>query len=137
MKLGLWIFLFFSGDVEEGDRGLSSYMHSELMAEDDDDMDDGVDWLVMGGFGETLVVMGFLVALGRIRFSFLVDIGVMSGVSKYLSSFNLLSHGFAAIHRSNKLLLSTLRGDIGFENLEFGLPLTLDCCKQETTTCKL
>lgn len=66
MKLGLGTF-FTSGEGNETERGLSSYIHSELIAEDDDDdTDGGADRLVMGGFSAIiLVVTAFFLALGR------------------------------------------------------------------------
>lgn len=65
MKLGLGTF-FTSGEGNETERGLSSYIHSELIAEDDDDTDGGADRLVMGGFSAIiLVVTAFFIALGR------------------------------------------------------------------------
>ena len=61
----------------------------------------------------------------------------MSGESKYISTIDLLSHGFAAIQRSNmfhpELLLSRLRflrGITDLAALEFGLALSVDFWKQ-------
>jgi hypothetical protein len=70
-------------DVHEVDKGLSSYIHSELTAEDD-----GVDWLVVRDLDELLIVAPFLLdfKLYELKesstFSFFLDNGVMLGESK-------------------------------------------------------